>query len=419
VATNRRSKLSVLFEMTLLRLGRGRLSPQEYFDLRLCDDGLGSYAEKKGFVGLAVARKIWFRVNFRVDLFAIATNKIASAIWFAAHGLPILPTIALFHEDVGRPGARLLQNETQLRSFLRDSSHYPLFGKPIEGSQSIGSASIESYVPSHDSLITTAGRMISLDNFVAYVKSHAKSGYQFQSRVNPHAAVGEMCGNRLATVRLLTVFKDGKPKIIRACWKIPAGQHAADNFWRPGNLLAQLDLDSGHVLRVIRANGDGYEETTHHPDTGIPIVGSVVPNWNEVTRLALDGARLLNELPLVGWDIAPIDSGAVLVEANVTPDFRLHQLADKRGILDQDFARFLMQRKSDTKNYLGAGRKKSFLTWLSSLMRAIAIAWRNSSLLRCEDSYALPITASLFVLDRLILRNLICVLRGGGDFCLD
>lgn len=361
-ATNMRTKLAIIAEMFMLGLGRGRLTAEEYADYNLGDNDVLSYQEKTRFVGLKTARKIWFSVNFRVDLFALATNKIASAIWFAAHGLPILPTLALFHENVGRQNARLLQNEAQLRAFLSDIKHYPLFGKPIEGSQSIGSASLEGYAQSHDSVITTAGQLISLDSFVAFVKAHAKSGYQFQSRVSPHATVAELCGNRLATVRLLTILQDGKPKIIRACWKIPAGQHAADNFWRPGNLLAQVDIRTGHVLRVIRANGRKHEELTHHPDSGKPIVGTVVPHWDSITRLALDGAQILNELPLVGWDIAPVENGAVIVEANVTPDFRLHQLADRCGMLDRTFHTFLAKRRNDARTFRRAGRKATILS---------------------------------------------------------
>ncbi|MDE2462697.1 MAG: hypothetical protein KGO02_03140, partial [Alphaproteobacteria bacterium] len=192
---------------------------------------------------------------------------------------------------------------------------------------------------------------------VEYVKAHARTGYQFQLRVTPHAAVREMCGDRLATVRLLTILMDGKPQIIRACWKIPAGVHAADNFWRPGNVLAELDLASGRVLRAIRRRANDCDEITHHPDTGVRITGTVVPNWNEVTQLACDSARILDELPLVGWDIAPVDSGAILAEANVSPDFRLHQLADRRGLLDPTFTHFLKRRRRDFKDAIRAAKK--------------------------------------------------------------
>lgn len=359
----KRSNLSILIDFWKLRLGAGRLSLNEYLELRLFDEQLYKDVDKKAFVGLESARRIWFQANYRVDLFAMATNKIASTIWFAAHGLPTLPTVALYHEAVGRPNGRLLTDEAELRAFLKNAGHYPLFGKPIEGSRSIGSSSIECYMESNDCLITTAGRIISLDDFVSFIKSNALSGYQFQSRISPHAAIREVCGNRLATVRLLTILQGGKPQILRACWKIPGGEQTADNFWRQGNLLAQLDLDGGRVTRVIRGSSNEYEEVSHHPDSGVRILGMNVPNWDKVTELAMEGAKVLPELPLVGWDIAPIDAGAVLVEPNVTPDFQLHQLADRRGVLEPALTSFLHQRQQDATAYLRVGRPRSRLSF--------------------------------------------------------
>jgi hypothetical protein len=241
-----------------------------------------------------------------------------------------------------------------------------MFGKPVCGYQSIGSVSLDRYDATADRLIATTGLAISLDTFVSFVKEHSASGYMFQRRVSPHSAVRELCGDRLATVRLLTIMSRGEPKVLRACWKIPAGINVADNFWRPGNLLAELDLANGRVMRVIRASGQNYEEVTHHPDTGIPLRGIWVPNWQELNVLAIEGAKLLSDLPLIGWDVAPIDGGAIVVEPNMTPDLKLHQLADRRGMLDKTFRDFLAERKKHAADALRSARKLSGLTELRS-----------------------------------------------------
>jgi hypothetical protein len=358
VADNALSYVNLLKEIVTLRFGAGRLSFDEYVGLRLYDKALYGAADKKAFVGFRASQKIWLQANYRFDAFGLVRNKIACDMLFAAHGFPVMPTMALFRDQVGREAPFLLRNENELRAFLTQSGHYPLFGKPIDGHRSIGTVSVDRYDAAHNRLVTTTGQGISLDTFVSYVKAHAASGYLLQKRVSPHAAVRDICGERLATVRLLTIVTKGEPKLLRACWKIPAGINVADNFWRPGNLLAQLDLESGRVVRVVRGNGASFDEIAHHPDTGVRILGTVVPHWQEVTQLAIEGAKVLEDMPLVGWDIAPIDTGAVIVELNETPDFKLHQLADRRGILDATLARFLAERKHHAAQWLGRAKQK-------------------------------------------------------------
>jgi len=357
-ADSGRSRSSLLKEIITLKLGDGRLSMEEYAGLRLYDRNLYGDADKKAFVGFKSAQKIWLRVNYRFDFYGLVNNKIASDILFGTYGLPIMPTVAIFREQVGRPSSFLLRDEHELRAFLTNSAHYPLFGKPMNGHQSLGTVSLERYDAMQRRILSTIGQVIPLDTFLSFAMAHAVSGYIFQKRVSPQAQVREICKDRLATVRLLTAMRNGKPEILRACWKIPAGMNVADNFWRHGNLLAQLDIENGRVLRVVQSGKAGFEEIMHHPDTEVRIPGIVVPNWREVTRLAIEGAQVMEEMALIGWDIAPVDSGAVIVECNETPDFKLHQLADRRGMMDDAFRSFLEERKKHAADWLHKLRQK-------------------------------------------------------------
>ena len=54
----------------------------------------------------------------------------------------------------------------------------------------------------------------------------------------------------------------------------------------------------------------------------------------------------LAEVPLIGWDMAAVEGGALIVEPNFTPDFFMTQLADRRGMLDARFNAFLEGRKA-------------------------------------------------------------------------
>lgn len=350
-AASGRSVFALLAEWARLRLAAG-LELDEYLGLRLFDDALYGGADKRRFAGISAARKILMRANYRIDLYGLIDHKIACDFLLAAHGIPVLPTVALYHQSTGREETPfLLRSGEELGQFLRRTTSYPLFAKPLGGMQSLGSASFDRYDATRDALVAFDGSAIGIDPFVATVQRHYPAGYLLQKRMEPHAALHALCGDRLPTVRMLTAHGARGASVLRACWKIPAGGNAADNFWRAGNLLAQLDLDSGRVLRVLRSRADGFDEVTHHPDSGVALDGLAVPDWPDLLRLARDGATVFAEIPLLGWDIAPSASGAVVVEVNQMPDFKLHQLADRRGILDDAMRDFLRDCDADAARF--------------------------------------------------------------------
>ena len=145
--------------------------------------------------------------------------------------------------------------------------------------------------------------------------------------------------------------------MFRACWKIPAGGNLADNYWRAGNLLAQIDLATGRVMRAMSGTGLALQQHTHHPDTQANLIGATVPLWDAIVSTAIEGAKLLRHMPLIGWDMASLDSGATIIEMNETPDLSLNQLADARGILDDEFSSFLQYQKAQAKVWKQANRR--------------------------------------------------------------
>lgn len=339
------SYLQLAAALVRLAVGPGRLSFEEFSTLTLAGCLAAAGTEGESFVGFATARHLWLAANYRTDHYALAENKIAGNALLAAHGFPTTSRVALYSDRVAWRSPQLLTGPDDVSDFLRSTGQFPIFGKPMDGHQSLGAISLERYDAAGDCLVLQNGQTIALDRCVADIVQHYGRGYVFQKREPPHPALRELCGDRLATVRLLTARRPSGPTILRACLKMPAGENTADNFWRPGNLLAQLDGESGRILCVLRQTRQGAVEVTHHPDSGVPLLGRDVPNWQQVTDLALRGAAVFDEIALAGWDIAPVERGAIIVELNHTPDFMLHQLADRRGILDADFRIFLDERR--------------------------------------------------------------------------
>lgn len=336
----------------------GKLTLQEFEDLRLFDRDIHADADPRSFVGLAASRKIWGTSNFKVALWSLMENKLAADAILEAYGFRTIPKLAVFRLGCGMASAGTLVGSSALAQFLRTPSHFPLFGKPLAGHQSLGSVSLAAYSHEDDALVMADGRCVPIDAFIGEVAAqYGAGGYLFQPRAAPAAEAREVCGDRLATVRVITILRNGEPKILRTCWKLPAGSNAADNYWRPGNILAQVDPDTGTIRRAMTGRGAELRQVLRHPDSGAELVGRVVPNWPAITEAALQAARAMNDFGLVGWDIAPVDGGALIVEMNHTPDLFLPQLADRRGILDAEFAAFLAERRVMRREFLRAERR--------------------------------------------------------------
>jgi hypothetical protein len=75
---------------------------------------------------------------------------------------------------------------------------------------------------------------------------------------------------------------------------------------------------------------------THHPDTGAPIAGAVLPGWERVLDVVLRAAASVPFNRMAGWDVLVDREGEpVILEANGNSDVNLLQvhgglLADPR-----------------------------------------------------------------------------------------
>ena len=347
VAATKSSPLKLMREYTSLAFGPGRVSFAEYHKLRLFDDVYYAGQDKRAVIGWKRNAQINLIANFRYDWWAMLSDKIAAGSYLSAYGFPVIPTLAIYSDRAARSAKNLLAGADELRAFLLNENLYPMFGKPTDGLQSLGSIAIKRINMPSRALETVDDRSILLEDFIANVVQHYPGGYVFQQLAVPHAGMRAICGDRLATARVVTIALGGEPRLFRACWKIPAGANTADNFWRPGNMMAQLEPVNGKVLRAFSGAGVELVEHTHHPDTGAAMIGYEIPMWPQLVRTVLEAARLMQHVPMIGWDVAMLDSGPVIVEMNETPDLFLNQIADKRGVLDDDFNRFLAQQKTN------------------------------------------------------------------------
>lgn len=337
--------MQLMREYSRLAFGPGKVSFEDYVKYRLFDDAWLAGADKADFVGSRRNRDLSVEINYRHDWHGLLTNKVVSQSYLATYGLPTIAPLAIYAPGMETPGDRLLRSREALRAFLLDARHYPIFGKPGESYQSLGALALLDCDAASGELIAVGDKRLKVDETLDDIEKHYAAGYLFQKMVKPHRDLIPVIGERLATVRLLTIATPEGPKAFRAGWKLPAAGNVADNFWRAGNMLAGLDFETGRVLRVTSGMGFDMKDVTRHPDTGAELIGLQVPDWGKMKAVAVEGAKALRHFGMIGWDMAPTDDGPVIVEANETPDFALVQVADRRGILCKEFNELLSRQQ--------------------------------------------------------------------------
>ena len=102
-----------------------------------------------------------------------------------------------------------------------------------------------------------------------------------------------------------------------------------DNF-HAGGIAANVDIRTGELGRGTRgawgATGDGWYE--QHCETGAQILQRKLPCWPELIELVQRAhASAFSDQVVIGWDVALLDSGPCIMEANKAPDLDIIQRA--------------------------------------------------------------------------------------------
>ena len=349
-----KSVVSQLREIISLRYGPGKLQPLEYYDFGLYDDTRFSPSAKREFVGKKRNREVDALLNYR-QWRAIADSKLVSYALLTGLGIPTPHIHAIFHRR-GRPFQPVpcLRTPAEMAEFLRTAMPYPVFGKPARSHYGEGAVKIVSLDRERDRLVLAGGEEVSLEDFIhslTQFRSVLRYGYLFQELIIQHPEIEEVCGNTVATLRMLVLVGDDGPRLLRAVWRIPVAGAITDNFagGASGNLAAWVNRDTGVVERVIRGLGLSEAEFEVHPDSGRQVRGLRLPHWEKVVSRTLDAAAALPGLQFQHWDVAVGVEGPVLVEVNYAGGNIAAQVAGPCGLLTAEFLEFLEKHEIKTR----------------------------------------------------------------------
>jgi len=146
-----------------------------------------------------------------------------------------------------------------------------------------------------------------------------------------HPSLAAYNSTSLNSMRVVTILgADGEPEVMPgAVLRIGRKGKVADNFHHNG-IASQIDIKTGMVCSTgIDKSGNRY---LVHPDSGLPIIGFMIPMWDEICKTVLAAARVVPQVRFVGWDVAVTkDNRVILIEGNDRADPDVGQMSDGIG----------------------------------------------------------------------------------------
>ena len=331
VAQSGRSPLQIRSEIRQARKWPGKVTTLDYLTYRLYEK---NKSERREFISDWVHWPIHEICEDPV-LSPITVDKWRCTETLIEAGIPTVPILGVVDPTGGTYGAtRRVTTSAELLDFLRSTS-LPVFAKPNSLLGSFGAFRIDDHddvaltINEHERVLVDSA----LDELMAGIP------YVIQPVVENHLAIAPIASG-LATVRTVNLVSPGEVRIAAAVFKIPTAGNIADNFWRSGNLLADVDPETGALRRVVQGSGPGQVEHDDHPETGARLVGLELPWWSDVIRLNQQTAERFGSISYQSQDITLTADGPVVVEVNSGSSFALPQIASGRGFLTEENKRF-------------------------------------------------------------------------------
>lgn len=258
-----------------------------------------------------------FKYSGRGNASAFIGDKYGFYKIFSAHDLEVAPTVCV---------SKNREESRQSIGEILDNKH-SLFTKPDHSSGGKGAVKWV-YHPSTN--IWTNGENQYDKNELIHEFIHQEK-LILQPCLENHSSLQDLAKNGLATLRIVTVKNPTRPEpeYLAAIFRVPAGNSIIDNFCS-GGISISVSMDG--ELGTGRKNERNGEDISQHPDTNAIFTGRKIPYWNEAVALAKKAHSITPDQITIGWDIAILEDGPILVEANQRWGTEVLQMPDCKPV---------------------------------------------------------------------------------------
>lgn len=340
-------------EILALKQYGGHCGISDYYWYKLYDDSYHLGRGAPDFVGWRLQQQFSLALNPRMAVLP-AWDKAVFTQLASSAGMPVAPVSAFYHASnkIADSLGVHLRAKADVANYLRNSASYPIFTKPAYSQQGYGSAYLIGYDPESDVVKQLNGATTSIEDFLHRLDRSVDSryhkpecGFIFQECLKPANEIVALTNwDAICCVRVICLNGSDGVKPIRAFWKIVVPPNQVDNFsmGKYGNLLADVDLKSGKVGRVLGRFWPKAELLTMHPTSGQLFDGFKLPDWDKVLEACRLGGMIFPLMKIQHWDFALTDRGPLILELNDIGSTEAAQIHG-RGLFTEESREFFKQ----------------------------------------------------------------------------
>ncbi len=245
--------------------------------------------------------------------FPIADDKLLTKKVLSNAGIPVAPTLATFGSfyEIG-----------QWKEKIADLNDFVI--KPARGSGGRGILVVDKR--SGDRFFTPGDHCLSSNEITRHIADIVFGVYAFdkadvaivEPRLRPENLFSKLYPDGLSDMRLILA-----DEILDLCMlRIPTRASDGRANLHQGAIGIGVDVKTG---RTYRAWGNGREITTH-PETGIPLIGHIIPQWKEIVQIGQETSKVL-PLKFLGVDMVVDETlGPMVLEVNVRPGIEIQNV---------------------------------------------------------------------------------------------
>lgn len=207
-----------------------------------------------------------------------------------------------FQQFVHRKWA--LAKDMSFEQFQAMIRQFDCIAKPVDGTRGVGVFKI---------------RAKEVENWEELYSRCTQDNILLEECVQACDEIAAFHPSSLNTIRVVTISKQDKCKVFGALFRMGAHGSVIDNT-HAGGVYAPINVETGTIeIEAIDGQNRHY---ANHPDTGKPIKGFKIPNWNQIVKTCKEATQAIPDIHFAGWDLCVTKDGQIeIIEGNHAPDF--------------------------------------------------------------------------------------------------